>query len=96
MAVWAHPFLHLKEEAEIRAFLPKAMEAGLRGMEVHYPTYTPEQTILAEALSQEYGLLPSGGSDFHGANKPSIFLGSGTGALEVPLAWSDALAEAAK
>ena len=96
VAVWAHPFLHLKEEAQIRAFLPKAMEAGLRGMEVHYPTYTPEQTALAEALAKEYGLLPSGGSDFHGANKPSIFLGSGTGALEVPLAWSDALAEAAR
>ena len=56
----------------------------------------PEQTALAEALTKEYGLLPSGGSDFHGANKPTISLGSGTGTLEVPLAWSDALAEAAR
>ena len=94
--VWAHPFLHLKEEEQVRTFLPKAIEAGLKGMEAHYPLFTPEQTALAEALVKEYALLPSGGSDFHGANKPTISLGSGTGTLEVPLAWSDALAEAAR
>jgi len=89
--VWAHPFLHLKEEAQVRTFLPKAMEAGLLGMEVRYPLFTPEQTALAESLAEEFSLLPSGGSDFHGANKPSIFLGSGTGSLEVPLSWCEAL-----
>lgn len=89
--VWAHPFLHLKEEAQVRAFLPKAIEAGLRGMEVRYPLHTPEQTSLAASLVEEYGLLPSGGSDFHGANKPAISLGSGKGSLEVPLSWSEAL-----
>ena len=87
--VWAHPFLHLKEEAQIRTFLPQAIEAGLMGMEVRYSTYTPEQTALAEALAEEYGLLPSGGSDFHGNNKPAISLGSGKGGLEVPLAWAE-------
>ena len=87
--VWAHPFLHLKEEAQVRTFLPKAIEAGLKGMEVRYPMHTPEQTALAAALVEEYGLLPSGGSDFHGTNKPTISLGSGTGSLEVPLAWAE-------
>ena len=87
--VWAHPFLHLKEEAQVRTFLPKAIEAGLKGMEVRYPMHTPEQTALAAALVEEYGLLPSGGSDFQGTNKPTISLGSGTGSLEVPLAWAE-------
>lgn len=89
--VWAHPFLHLKEEAQIREFLPKAIEAGLMGMEVRYSVYTPEQTALAEALAKEFSLFPSGGSDFHGANKPTISLGTGKGNLAVPLAWCEAM-----
>ena len=91
VSVWAHPFLHLKEEAQIRTFLPRAVEAGLQGMEVRYPLFTQEQTDLATALAKEFSLLPSGGSDFHGANKPTISLGTGKGSLEVPLDWCEAL-----
>lgn len=89
--VWAHPFLHLKEEAQIREFLPQAIEAGLMGIEVRYPLYTPEQVALADTLAKEFSLFPSGGSDFHGANKPAISLGTGKGSLEVPLAWCEAM-----
>lgn len=89
--VWAHPFLHLKQEQEVREFLPRAIDAGLRGMEALYPLFTPEQTTLAHSLIREFSLLPSGGSDFHGANKPDICLGSGRGALQVPLAYCEAL-----
>ena len=35
-------------------------------------------------LAKEYDLLPSGGSDFHGANKPGLDLGTGYGKLFVP------------
>lgn len=91
VAVWAHPFLHLKEEPQIRAFLPRAIDAGLKGMEVLYPLYTPEQTALSASLAEEFHLLPSGGSDFHGANKPLISLGTGKGTLSVPLTWCDEL-----
>lgn len=91
VAVWAHPFLHLKQEEQIRQFLPRAVAAGLQGMEVRYSLYTPEQTRLAEALAKEYGLLPSGGSDFHGENKPLIHLGTGNGDLKVPLEFCEAM-----
>lgn len=91
VAVWAHPFLHIKEEGKIRAFLPEAIRAGLRGMETRYPLYTPEQTALANRLAQEYGLLQSGGSDFHGANKPDIQLGTGKGSLAVPMEFCERL-----
>lgn len=94
VSVWAHPFLHLKEEAQVRNFLSQATEAGLHGMEVRYPLFSPEQTNLAAALAEEFSLLPSGGSDFHGANKPTISLGSGTGTLEVPMDWCIALEQA--
>jgi predicted metal-dependent phosphoesterase TrpH len=83
VAVLAHPFLNMNE-AELRAFLPQAVVVGLDGMETLYPRYSPEETALAETIATEFGLLPSGGSDFHGDNKPDIALGTGTGELRVP------------
>ncbi len=84
VAVLAHPFLSM-EEGMLRAFLPAAVAAGLDGMEVYYSTYDEATTALAESIAAEYGLLPSGGSDFHGENKPDIDLGSGRGSLAVPI-----------
>ena len=46
VAVWAHPWLHLKQEEQVREFLSKAIPVGLQGMETQYPLYTPEQTAL--------------------------------------------------
>lgn len=82
VAVLAHPFLSLKE-AELRAFLPEAVAAGLDGMEVYYAAYDEETTALAKKIAAQYGLLESGGSDFHGQNKPDIDLGSGKGNLAI-------------
>lgn len=83
VAVLAHPFLSL-QEAQLRAFLPEAVAAGLDGMEVYYAAYDKETTALAKQIAAEYGLLESGGSDFHGQNKPDIDLGSGKGDLSIP------------
>ena len=80
--VLAHPFLNL-DEARLRIFLPLAVEAGLLAMEVYYPKFSEEQTALAMLLAEEYGLLPSGGSDFHGANKPDIQMGTGRSNLRI-------------
>ena len=85
VAVWAHPFLNLKTEEAIREFLPEACKAGLQGMEVFYPKFDENQTSLALQLVKEFGLHPSGGSDFHGENKPDIQLGSGKGSLSLPI-----------
>lgn len=81
--VLAHPFLNL-DEAGLAAFLPRAVEAGLQAMEVLYPKFTPAQTALAKAYARQFGLAESGGSDFHGENKPDIALGTGRGDLAVP------------
>ncbi len=83
VAILAHPFLSL-DEAGLRAFLPLAKGVGLDAMEVYYSRFTPEQTCLARELADAHGLLHSGGSDFHGARKPDIHLGVGTGDLQVP------------
>lgn len=90
VAVLAHPFLNL-DEAGLREFLPVAVQCGLDAMEVYYPKFSREQTALAGRLAEEFGLLPSGGSDFHGANKPDIQLGIGRGDLKIPRAVLDDL-----
>ena len=89
--VLAHPFLNLKTPELVEGFLPGAIEAGLQGMETRYCKFTPEQTACACALADRFDLLHSGGSDFHGANKPDIRLGTGRGDLEVPMALCEKL-----
>ena len=86
IAVLAHPFLSLDEGA-LRAFLPKAVAAGLEGMEVAYSKYSPETTAVAFAVADDFGLQYSGGSDFHGEAKPDVALGTGRGNLQIPDAW---------
>ena len=76
VSVLAHPFLNLKTEDKIRKFLD--------GMEVYYSKFSEEQTAIAEKLADEFHLIKSGGSDFHGENKPEIKMGSGKGNLNIP------------
>lgn len=82
-AVLAHPFLNQGEE-ELERFLPLAKEAGLDGMETQYPLFDEKTEQAARALAERFSLLESGGSDFHGAIKPHIALGTGKGSLFVP------------
>ncbi len=90
VAVLAHPFLNL-DQPELEEFLPQAVKAGLDGMEVYYSKYDEESTALSVELAEKYGLLPSGGSDFHGQNKPDIAIGVGRGNLRIPDSWKNAL-----
>ena len=83
VVVLAHPLFSMDEEP-LREFLTKAKPLGLDGMETVYSTYTDEETELAKAIAAEFGLLESGGSDFHGEAKPDIRLGVGRGNLFIP------------
>ena len=88
--VLAHPFLNLDEE-RLRVFLPLAKERGLAGMEVAYSTYDEATAACAARLADEFSVLPSGGSDYHGAKKADIKMGVGRGNLQVPAEWVCAL-----
>jgi len=88
--VLAHPFLSLDYEKLIE-FLPLAKQSGLMAMECIYSTFTDEEASLASELCQRFSLLKSGGSDFHGDNKPAISLGIGTGNLFVPSEFAEIL-----
>lgn len=88
--VLAHPFLNLGE-GELRVFLAEAVKHGLDGMETVYSTYKEETARKAREIAAEFGIIESGGSDFHGGRKPDIALGTGKGALAVPAEFADNL-----
>ncbi|MFZ1756394.1 MAG: PHP domain-containing protein [Caldilineaceae bacterium] len=79
VAVLAHPGIYQRVR-DIDSVLARMVDVGLDGLEVHYP-YARERrrsipnadaaTLTAHfaAAAQRYGLLVTGGSDFHGARK---------------------------
>jgi predicted metal-dependent phosphoesterase TrpH len=91
--VVAHPIrLGLDRIAE-RSFLEEAKAAGLLGLEAYHSEHSPALQQYYLGLADELGLLPTGGSDFHGPTvKPDIELGTGrNGNVSVPLAFLTAL-----
>lgn len=92
--ILAHPLLYHYDDAGLRTLLALLKEHGLLGIEVYYSTHTPQQEAYVAALAAELGLLPSGGSDFHGDNKPDISLGNGMGNLAISHELLDALKKA--
>jgi predicted metal-dependent phosphoesterase TrpH len=75
--VLAHPFtLGLGSAYALKNLIIELKGQGLAGLEVFYPEHTPAQETLYLKLAQELDLLISGGSDYHGLNKPEITLGS--------------------
>ena len=87
VSVLAHPFLNLDEE-RLSALLPLAKEKGLVAVECFYSLYDEETTKKSIELCDKFGLKYSGGSDFHGENKPDIRLGVGKGNLKIPYEWA--------
>lgn len=83
-AVFAHPILCRFSDERLRRITSYLKENGLDAIEAVYSTYTPSEERQIRRLARETHLLLSGGSDFHGANKPKIKLGTGYGKLSVP------------
>lgn len=65
LPVIAHP-IDLPGIEELRKWLPELCEAGMVGLETYYGPYTVKQEQALRALADEYNLIPTGGSDFHG------------------------------
>src|SRR5581483_9193917 len=84
VAVLAHPRTLRLSPDQLAPLLKGWIRAGLDGIEVYYSTHTPEETVRYERLAAEWNLAATGGSDFHGENKPGIDLGVGRGTLHVP------------
>ena len=58
-------------------------EAGMMGVEVYYSSHSQSDRLHLREIASRLGLVSTGGSDFHGAIKPDIHLGSGYGGLRV-------------
>lgn len=84
VAVLAHPLQYGYSRPELRGLVEFAAACGVQGMEVYYTGYGAEQREGLLALAGEFGLFATGGSDFHGENKPRIGLGAGYGSLTIP------------
>jgi predicted metal-dependent phosphoesterase TrpH len=75
--VLAHPFtLNQGSAYALKNLVVELKGQGLAGLEVFYSEHTPEQQALYLKLARELDLLITGGSDYHGLNKPEITLGS--------------------
>lgn len=90
-AVIAHPILYHMDDTALRQLITDCKNAGAQGIETRYSTYRPEDETYILRLAEEYNLLPSGGSDFHGSNKPRIKMGTGMGNLFVPYVFLEKL-----
>ncbi len=85
LAVWAHPVFKAKNQRSfVRNSLKKLKLLGLDGVETYYTSFSEEQNNMMINFANEYELLQSGGSDFHGDNHPKVKLGVGYGDLKIP------------
>lgn len=64
--VLAHP-TYVKD---VESLLPELIAAGLKGMEVYYRDYSEETQAQLAAIARKFGIMPLGGSDYHGLNNP--------------------------
>ena len=82
--VLAHPILYRFSDERLEKLVASLKDAGLAGIETVYSTYNNAEENQIRNLAKKYDLLMTGGSDFHGSNKPHIQLGSGMGKLFIP------------
>ena len=82
--VLAHPILYHMSDERLDNLVAELKSIGLVGIEAIYSTYNTAEERQIRGLASKYDLKISGGSDFHGANKPKIDLGTGWGKLYVP------------
>jgi predicted metal-dependent phosphoesterase TrpH len=74
VASLAHP---VRVHGDVPALMPELCDAGLDAIEAYHSDHTPDHVALYLDLAKRYGLLVTGGSDFHGSVKPGLMLGSG-------------------
>ncbi|MDE6663936.1 MAG: PHP domain-containing protein [Lachnospiraceae bacterium] len=82
--ILAHPPLYHMGKDKLDTLVSTLKDAGLAGIEAIYSTYNNQDTRDMMDLAKKYDLLLSGGSDFHGVNKPGLDMAVGYGKLFVP------------
>lgn len=82
IASLAHP---VRVHGNVPALMPELCDAGLNAIEAYHSDHDAHDTELYLGLAKRYGLMVTGGSDFHGEVKPEVSLGTGCqGNLRIP------------
>lgn len=83
--VFAHPLSTQLSFEELEEKIVKFKDFGLLGLECFYRNHTEEDELRLLEIAKRYDLLVTGGSDFHGSNRPNIMIGKGEGRMNIPL-----------
>jgi hypothetical protein len=85
VAVLAHPnTLGMSQYSELENLVLQLVKEGLRGLEVYYPEHSASEVAQYKTLAERYGLLMTGGTDYHGIEKNGLDIGVGRGTMKVP------------
>ncbi len=84
LPVLAHPFTLNANRLELRRVIKELKDFGLEGIEVYYPQHNADRTREYLKLAADFDLVPTGGTDYHGAMTPDLKMGRGFGSLRVP------------
>ena len=82
VSILAHPLKELSYD-QLRQLLREIKDARLMAIETMHSSYTDEDIAVSKEIAKEFGLLESGGSDFHGLVKPDVELGVGKGNIDI-------------
>ena len=94
VAILAHPYLYRHSGDEtLKQLIEVLIQFGLQGLETYYPEHSEDDTRHFRSLAKRYDLLQTGGTDFHGAIKKGLRLGSGYGDFCVPYGLFERLSE---
>ena len=92
VAVLAHPFEYkYNTEKTLAGLIEYCIDNGIKGIECRHSSHSAGEMAYLERLADEYNLLKTGGSDYHGDPKPDISIGTGKGILSVPYDWFEKL-----
>lgn len=83
--VLAHPLLYKLSVTELHNLITELKDYGLCGIEAMYSRNHGNDEAFVRKLAQDFDLFITGGTDFHGANKPDLEIGRGEGNLHVPV-----------
>lgn len=92
--VLAHPLLYHYSNSELDQLIRVLTEDGLLGIETMHSTNSGFDDAYVKQFAHRYKLLTTGGSDYHGSNKPLIELGVGKGNLRIPYSLLEMLEDA--
>ena len=87
----AHPFQYKLGDKATEELIAYLAGLGMKGLEVYHSPHNRLESAKLQEMAARHHLLSTGGSDFHGSNKPDISIGTGRGGLRVSSLLLDAI-----